>query len=85
MLEEIANILEVTPEQLKTFDEQKILNAEVMYNINQDQNIHYYSIDPKLEKLYEARIRHLEEQVEHYRKLAESNQSENELSSHYLK
>ena len=83
MLEEIANILEVTPEQLRAFDEDKILNAEVMYNINHNENIHHYAIDSKLEKLYEDKIKYLEEQVEHYRKLAEQNQSENELSSHY--
>ncbi|MBC6399729.1 MAG: helix-turn-helix transcriptional regulator [Ekhidna sp.] len=79
-LEDIATLLEVTPDQLKAFDEQKILNADVIYNSNNNQTIHNYAIDSKLEKLYEDKIRLLEEKVEHYRKLAEANRSENDLN-----
>lgn len=79
-LEDIATLLEVTPDQLKAFDEQKILNADVIYNSNNNQTIHNYAIDSKLEKLYEDKIRLLEEKVEYYRKLAEANRSENDLN-----
>ncbi|MEM6736837.1 MAG: helix-turn-helix domain-containing protein [Bacteroidota bacterium] len=69
MLKQIAEVLEVEPEQIKHFDEKTIFHNHVdtvndegigikNYTVNQ------YIIDPKIEKLYEDQIMLLKKQNE---------------------
>ncbi|MEM9339604.1 MAG: helix-turn-helix domain-containing protein [Bacteroidota bacterium] len=68
LLAQIADILEVSPEQIEGFDEKQIFNnhgtmesqsgAVGLYQVN------HYAIDPKIEKLYEDQIALLKKQNE---------------------
>lgn len=65
-LKQIAEILEVTPEQIHGFDESQIFNnhGTMENSVGFATNANYYSIDPKIEKLYEDQIALLKEQNE---------------------
>ncbi|MEM9337562.1 MAG: helix-turn-helix domain-containing protein [Bacteroidota bacterium] len=67
MLKQIAEVFELRPEQIKQFDEKVIFNNTIEtlhdgavgnYTVNQ------YTIDPKIEKLYEDQIALLRKQNE---------------------
>ena len=64
LLKQIAEILEVTPEQIQGFDEKIILNnyAENNFGQNYCSTINNYQIDSKIEKLYEDQIALLKKQ-----------------------
>lgn len=67
MLKQIAEVLEVTPEQIETFDERVIFNnhgtlQDHANGLNYCPTIHQYVIDPKIEQLYEKQIALLEKQ-----------------------
>lgn len=69
LLKQIAEILEVTPDQIEGFDENIIFNNN-LYDNAKIENQHYgntvnqYSVDPKIEKLYEEQIILLKKQNE---------------------
>ena len=69
LLKQIAEILEVTPDQIEGFDENIIFNNN-LYDNAKIENQHYgntvnqYSIDPKIEKLFEEQITLLKKQNE---------------------
>ncbi|MEM0942088.1 MAG: helix-turn-helix transcriptional regulator [Bacteroidota bacterium] len=61
MLKQIAEVLEVDPEQIKQFDEKMIftnntLNDNSNLIENYYSNVNHYIIDPKIEKLYEDQL-----------------------------
>ena len=69
MLKQIAEILEVTPEQIEGFDEKVIFNNHG--TIENDKGavgvnpvVNHYAVDPKIEKLYEDQIALLKKQLE---------------------
>ena len=69
LLKQIAEILEVTPEQIQEFDEKAIFNN--LGTIENDKGavgvnpvVNHYVIDPKIEKLYEEHITVLKKQNE---------------------
>ena len=66
LLKQIAEILEVTPEQIEGFDESQIFNnhGTMENSVGFATNANYYSIDPKIEKLYEEHITVLKKQNE---------------------
>ncbi len=67
LLQQIADILEVTPEQIAGFDEKVVLNNPTFHQGSTGLNygtMNHYSIDPKIEKLYEDQIALLKKQNE---------------------
>ena len=67
LLEQIAAILEVTPEQIEGFDEKLIFHNHVDTVSDeaigiQNYTVNHYIIDPKIEKLYEDQIALLRKQ-----------------------
>ncbi len=69
LLKQIAEILEVTPEQIEGFDERVIFNNPVQNNENGATGyfaatVHNYSIDEEIKKLYEDQIELLKKQNE---------------------
>jgi len=68
-LEDIANVLEISVKDILSFDESKVFN--VMYNQNATGEIHiqHYHESPKeVNKLYEEKIRLLEEMNDYLKK-----------------
>ncbi|WP_052752790.1 helix-turn-helix domain-containing protein [Kordia zhangzhouensis] len=70
VVHKIAEIFEVEPNQLYSFDESHVFQAHsigqaINYNSG---NIHFYQIDDKLEKLYEDKIALLEAEIERLKK-----------------
>ena len=65
MLNQIAEILEVTPEQIEKFDEGKLFKTEGSYSpiFHLSNNISYHPIDNDIEKLYKKTISLLEEKI----------------------
>lgn len=66
VIEKVAEILDVNPEMLYTFDDNNVFKAHsigqaINYNSG---NINLYQIDGKLEKLYEDKISLLEAEIE---------------------
>lgn len=70
-LQEIASILEVTPENILGFDEKYVLNNYHTFSGNSGYNMTVNGISEKEEKLYQARIAALEKEVEYLRGIVE--------------
>jgi len=64
-LQELAEILQTTPEAIRSFDEGIIFNITQGDNSSAGQHVtvNNYQISPELQKLYEDKIRLLEEKI----------------------
>lgn len=66
MIKQLADIFEVSPETLYEFDERAVFqqgNTHAIYNRINNGDINLYSIDNKIEKLYEDKIALLEDKI----------------------
>lgn len=70
-LEQIANVLGMSPEDIQAFDERLIFNVmhnkDGTYN-NNNGGTHYYQFPQELKQLYEDKIRLLEEMNDYLKK-----------------
>ena len=66
-LKQIAEILEVTEEEIKNLDESIIFNITNWHNSTAGQNciVNNYHISPEIQKLYEDKIKLLEEKIQY--------------------
>lgn len=67
MLQQIAEVFELAPEQIQGFDEKVIFSNNTLHdhsNLSYCSTINQYVIDSKIEKLYEEQIALLKKQVE---------------------
>jgi len=68
-LEEIANVFEISVKEILSFDESKVFN--VMHNQNATGEVHiqhYHESSKEVNKLYEEKIRLLEEMNDYLKK-----------------
>ena len=66
-LKQIAEILDVTEEEIKNLDESIIFNITNGHNSTAGQNciVNNYHISPEIQKLYEDKIKLLEEKIQY--------------------
>lgn len=66
IVDKVSKILDVSPEALYTFDDKGILqngNNNTLNSYQFNEHVNIYPIDKKLEKLYEDKIRMLEDEI----------------------